>query len=279
MYQPVYHTQHAPEWYHQQHQPSGRLRHGSNLLYICNLPGGVQAQDLVPKLTLYGCVEHLSLSDVEGTSDIPSYAFVKLHSRHAVSAAVRGMNGLPLSELFPEMTGRQKKLLSSTAIRVCRATGQADFKTPTIYNPQWSEHISPDGTSYYYDCWSAESTWTLPPVLGIQANHALSADHPTMRRHGRILDASSIEIEGAEKQSVFVCCLPLSWSAATLRNRAQMFGQVVKAVVQRDEYEQSCLFGYIVLTTAEDAERCARELHNRFEDGKTLIAEKVTPRV
>ncbi|CAD7968573.1 unnamed protein product [Amoebophrya sp. A120] len=192
-----------------------RCRQGSNMLYICNLgPQNGQAQDIVPLMTsISGSqVEHISLATnsfnkkplLDSELKAPGYAFVKLSSRFAVQQAAAKFK-LGNSFCFP-------------------VNPQNDFKTPLIYNAQWSEHIAPDGTSYYYDCFNGESTWALPPVLGMLSHAAQDPNHASLKKV-QLSPATLINPRNnselglnAQFRSLFVFGIPVTWSAITLEN-------------------------------------------------------------
>eukprot|EP00392_Amoebophrya_sp_AT5.2_P017876 g18298.t1 len=119
---------------------------------------------------LFGSIEDVTVSKHPGTSKSlgqPGYAFVKFSSRHAVSQAVRELSQMPALNW-----------------RAFHGNPQGDWKTPLIHNELWSEHLAPDGTSYYYDCEHAESSWGLPAVLGMQSHQAQDVNH--MERPGGV---------------------------------------------------------------------------------------------
>ncbi len=76
----------------------------------------------------------------------------------------------------------------------------------------------------YYDCFNGESTWALPPVLGMLSHAAQDPNHASLKKvqlsAATLINPRNNSELGlnAQFRSLFVFGIPVTWSAITLEN-------------------------------------------------------------
>jgi len=205
--------------------------------------------------------------------------FVKMTGRFAVDAALKTLGEKRLlKDLFPAILPIFKEKFRK--IEFSLATGQDDVMTPLAYNDRWSEHLAPDGSSYYYDCAAGQSFWSCPSSLQAAVQRSdnpefcpFSLSGPVKRLGEAVLRLETLD-EATRERLLFVGHLPITWTNQSLHAYFSCFGAVPKTWLQLDEVERTRCWGWVLMDSAENAEAAQLAMDGFFIEDRRLAVER-----
>lgn len=252
-------------------------RFGSNMVIISGIPSSAKCQDVIPVLSFFGTVEICELSPA-------GYGFVKYTGRFAASDAVSAYSGQGklTKEVFP-LLAQAGMVQTGGRVRIHYCNPQGDYLCPLSHDDKWSEHLAPDGSSYYYDCENGVSQWPCPVVLRAAAARAGDPRRCPFPAAGPIaslgnpvlLPHSDTNIRGSRSQLLFVAQLPYSWSPRHIREIFSSAGLVQNIWLQRDNGDRSRGYGWVLMASEEEAANAVATLDCWYGEERTICVERV----